>query len=369
MSKRVLIIGGYGNFGSYIALHLAHHENIELIIAGRSKAKAEQFISTLKARNRPLIAELDIHRNLDSTLERFKPSVVIHTSGPFQEQDSFVAQACIRHNCHYIDLADGREFVVGISELNESAKEKDLTIVSGASSVPCLTSCIIDRYQNEFSHLQSIDYAITTAQMTNRGEATTAAILSYAGQPFTTLINGKNQHVHGWQDLHSHSFKGVGKRYLANCDIPDLALFPKRYPSLQTIRFYAGLELPILHIGLWGLTWFVRLKLIKNLKIMAKFLLKASFLFDRFGSDISAFYMSLKGIDEMQLPKEIMFDLTARSGDGPFIPCTPAILLTRKLIEGAPVEAGARPCMDLLTLDEYLEALKPLNISWTARTR
>lgn len=368
MVKHVLIIGGYGNFGSYIALHLAHHENIELIIAGRSKAKAEAFVGTLQAHNPPLIAELDITRNLSQTLEQFKPAVVIHTSGPFQGQDSFVARACVEHNCHYIDLADGREFVTNIAALNDAAKAKDLTVVSGASSVPCLSSCIIDKYESEFADLQSIDYAISTAQMTNRGEATTAAILSYAGKPFSTLFNGQKANVYGWQNLHTHKFKDVGKRYLGNCDIPDLALFPEHYPSLKTIRFYAGLELSILHIGLWGLTWLVRLGLIKNLKNVSSFLLKASFLFDRFGSDTSAFYIRMKGIDNEGEPKEVRFDLTARSGDGPYIPCTPAILLTRKLVEGASLKKGAIPCVGVLTLDEYLEALKPLDITWSVQS-
>jgi len=364
MTKRVLIIGGYGNFGSYIASNLAEHDGIQLIIAGRSKAKAEHFAKTLKAQNPVIAASLDININLKEVLSIIKPNIVIHTSGPFQDQDHFVAKACIAYGCHYIDLADGREFVTNITQLNDSAVAQNVVAVSGASSVPCLSSCIIDHYQDQFTELQSVDYGITTAQKTNRGLATTAAILSYAGKPFQTLKNGRMYSVYGWQNLRSHRFKELGKRYLANCDVPDLALFPERYPSLKTLRFYAGLELPLLHIGLWGLTWLVRWRLIKSLKTWANFLLKSSFLFDRPGSDSSAFYMCLKGLDDSRKNKEIILDLTARSGDGPFIPCMPAILLTKKIVEGLPITAGAIPCIGLLTLDEYLEALKSLDISW-----
>jgi len=364
MTERVLIIGGYGNFGSYIARRLAEDENIQLIIAGRSLAKAEKMVSALNSANQPIAAQLDIHKNLDEVLAELKPKVVIHTSGPFQKQGYGVAEACIKAGSHYIDLADGREFVSNIKKLDKEAQARGVSVVSGASSVPCLSSCLIDHYKPEFSELQSVDYGITTAQRTNRGLATTEAILSYTGKPFKTLIGSKMLPVYGWQNIQRHSFPELGSRYLANCDIPDLSLFPERYPGLKTLRFKAGLELPILHIGLWGLSWLVRFKLIRRLDRWAEVLLRASFLFDKFGSDNSAFFMRLQGIGHNDKPKEINFDLTARSGDGPYIPCMPAILLAKKLAAGNALPAGAKPCIGLLTLDEYLAALKSMDIAW-----
>ena len=57
-----------------------------------------------------------------------------------------VAKACIAWGCHYIDLADGREFVDGISALDALARENNVLVVSGASSVPCLTSALVDHW-------------------------------------------------------------------------------------------------------------------------------------------------------------------------------------------------------------------------------
>ena len=39
--QRVLIIGGYGNFGRFISSMLAREADIQVIIAGRSKSRAE----------------------------------------------------------------------------------------------------------------------------------------------------------------------------------------------------------------------------------------------------------------------------------------------------------------------------------------
>lgn len=357
---RVLLIGGYGNFGSFIARRLAQEPDIKVIIAGRSQEKAKTLAESLKAE----WAILDIEKNLDESLKAIKPDIVIHTSGPFQGQGYDVVESCIRNKCHYIDLADGREFVANISKLDNAAKEAGVLVISGASSVPALTSTIIDRYKPEFKTLDTAHYGIATAQKTNRGLATTKAVLSYAGKPFRTMINGRMKTVYGWQSLHWRKFEGLGWRTLGNCDVPDLELFPLRYPELKTIRFYAGLELPVIHLPLWLLTWLVRIGLIPNLQIAAPFLLKLSRPFDLFGTDTSGFYMEMSGTDETDKAKKIIFNLVARSGDGPYIPCMPAILTALMITRNQITERGASPCIGFLTLDALLDLLKPLKITW-----
>ncbi|WP_315983828.1 saccharopine dehydrogenase NADP-binding domain-containing protein [Aliamphritea spongicola] len=147
---------------------LAKENGIKLTIAGRSKEKAEALVRELQHGTHVQSYRLDISEPLQDHFKCLKPDIVIHTSGPFQKQGYDVAQACIDCGAHYIDLADGREFVSGITALNTAASENNVLVVSGASSVPGLTSAIVDKYLPEFSHLESLDYGITTAQKTTR---------------------------------------------------------------------------------------------------------------------------------------------------------------------------------------------------------
>jgi saccharopine dehydrogenase-like NADP-dependent oxidoreductase len=353
MTAMVLVIGGYGTFGTFIATALSQDPNIEVIIAGRSPEKAEKLATELGC----TFTAIDIHQGFDDSLEKIRPDIVIHTSGPYQGQDYAVAKSCIRQGCHYIDLADARAFVAGIGELNAAARAANVLVVSGASSVPCLTAAVIDHYRSEFQKLLSVDYGIATAQKTGRGLATTQSVLSYAGKPFRTLINGVISTVYGWQSLHLHKFPGLGWRFLGNCDVPDLELFPKRYPDLKTIRFYAGLGLPFIHLCLWTLTWPVRLGFISSLVPLAPFMLRIAGLFDRIGGDKSAFYMRMRGTGADSREKSLTFNLTAHKEFGPFIPCMPAILITRQLAAGTLETRGATPCVDLIDLETYLNAL------------
>lgn len=369
MSTRVLIIGAYGNFGSYITKKLVYEPDLQLIISGRSEEKCRALTDQYKDAPHPLTWRvLDIGKDFPQTLRTIAPDIVIHTSGPFQGQGYDVADACIAQGCHYIDLADGRDFVCGIGALDQKAKEKGVSVISGASSVPCLTSAIIDHYLPEFKKIIAVHYAISTAQRTPPGIATTAAILGYAGKPFRTLINGEARDVYGWQNLHSHVYPELGRRWLGNCDIPDLSLFPQKYKDLRTIRFYAGLEVPAVHISLWALSWLARAGLIRRLERWAGFLGGAGRGFDCFGSKNSAFYMQMSGTGHDEAPKTEIFTLIARSGDGSFIPCIPSILLTKMLARREFQKAGAFPCMGLISLDQYLEELRGMDIKTHPKT-
>jgi len=362
MVARVLIIGGYGNFGSYIARSLASEDNIRLLIGGRSADKANVFAASLDAVHPAEGHSIDINGDLAPALARIAPDIVIHSTGPFQTQDHCVARACIAQGCHYLDLADAREFVATIDRLDAEAKAKGVLVVSGASSVPCLTAAVIDAYLSAFARLEAVDYGISAAQHTNRGLATTSAVLSYVGKQMTMLRDGAMKTVYGWEDTHAVRYPDLGTRLFGNCDIPDLALFPSRYGTLKSMRFCAGHELKLLHMGTRMLGVLVRLGLIRSLSDHAEGLLKLAFAFDRLGSGRSGFHMFMSGIGNDGRPLERRFWIVARSGHGPYIPCMPAILLAERLARGEIAQRGATPCVDLIDLETYLAALNGLDI-------
>ena len=88
--------------------------------------------------------------DLPRQLEILKPLVVINTCGPFQNADYGIARACIASGVHYIDLADGRDFVTGITQLDADAKEHNVAVISGASTVPALSAAVIEHFLPNF---------------------------------------------------------------------------------------------------------------------------------------------------------------------------------------------------------------------------
>jgi hypothetical protein len=358
---RVLVLGGYGNFGRLIVRELARDIGLEVIIAGRDGGAAQRLAAALRADHgaRMEAAMLDIHApDLAAQLAALTPDLVIHTCGPFQGRDYRVANAAMDAGAHYADLADARDYVAGITALDAKARACDRLVVAGASTVPGLSAAVIDRFRGEFDAVHEIDIGVSPGNRAPRGTATVAAILSYVGRPFLVWKNGQWCTASGWQGLRRQRYPGpIGARWLGNCDVPDLTLFPPRYAGMRTLRFGAGLELGFLHLGLWLLSWPVRWHLLPRLDRWTRTLKRISDWFLSRGSDAGAMHVSLRGTGTDGKPLKLTWTLIAGSGHGPQVPATAAVVLARKIASGQLAARGATPCLDLITLDEYLAGL------------
>ena len=276
--RRVVIVGGYGIFGSRAAERLARRGDLTIVIAGRNGARAAQAAKDLSRSCGTMIEAVVIDAEAPdrNAIAALAPAVILNASGPFQSQSYALAEAAIAVGAHYVDIADGRAFVTGITRLDDQARRANVLVVSGASSVPALSAAaVIDQRIGDFARLTEIDYGIVPAGDFDPGIATTRAILGYVGKPIETRRNGKPALVHGWQHTTSHVFPTIGRRWIGACDIPDLALFPARYPDVETMMFRAGLAMAPMHFGMWGLSWLSRVGLLTRPEALAKPLLAA----------------------------------------------------------------------------------------------
>ena len=125
--KKVVVLGGYGNFGKRIVENLTCIEDITVLIAGRNLSKSSALVANLEntsgAKLEPLVIDI-FADDFKERLATLSPYLVIHTSGPFQGQDYRVPKDCIECGAHYIDLADDRRFVCDIAKLDNEAKDK-----------------------------------------------------------------------------------------------------------------------------------------------------------------------------------------------------------------------------------------------------
>jgi hypothetical protein len=361
--QRALILGGYGAFGALAAERLARVPNIEVIVAGRSEGKAQAFAQRLGSAARTQVrgVGLDARNIRESTLAAIQPAVLINAIGPYQTQDYRVARACIDAGAHYIDLADARTFVVGITALDAEARRAGVLVVSGASTVPAISSAVLDTYAGQIGRVDTVETVISPANSFDPGIGTTRSILSTLGMRLGAPGKPRGGRQYGWQSLRRQRLPVLGTRWMSLCDAPDLDLLPARYPGLSDVRVYAALEVGVFHLGLWALSWLVRAGVLRNPARLAALLLGLKRRLAFLGSDRGGMVVTLMGREAY--PRRITWHLIAGSGHGPYIPAIPSVLLAKRLLAGTLGARGATPCVGLFTLDDFLAETADLDLT------
>lgn len=363
---RVLVIGGYGFFGRRLVERLSFRPDLQIIAAGRSAARGRALVESLQQSALAEVSSttLDVSApGFASQLATLKPHVVVHACGPFQGQHYHVAKACISAGAHYIDLADGREFVSGISVMDSQAAAAGLAVISGASSVPALSSAVTDHLAQGMARVHGIDIGISPGNRTERGLSTVQAILSYCGKPLPARAGATS---FGWSGSRRHRYPApVGSRLLSPCDVPDLVLLPERYHGSPSVSFGAGLELTFLHLGMNAMARMTRMGLVSDWSRYALLLKRAADWFKGAGSDAGAMHVTVTGDLAKGGKSTRTWHLLATGGDGPYVPTLAAAALVRKLQSGDTSFLGARPCIGVLTLADFVREVGGLRIEMT----
>lgn len=366
--KKIVIIGGTGHFGGRICRRLVGQPGAELTVTSRSLSSAERFVDELTASNPASTikaAALDqTSPDFESELLALDPDIVIHTAGPYQGQDYRVARACIPAGSHYVDLADGRKFVSGFETLNDEAIHSDLLLVSGASTLPGVSSVVIDSLRERFETIRKIEISIAPAHQTPRGKSTISAVLSYCGQAVPMLIDGKWETRHGWQDLRRLRYPDFGVRLGGACDVPDLELLPGYVDGVDTVTFHAALESKLEQITLWAMGWITRAGMVKSWDGFVPLFQRVSDRLIGLGSDVGGMQIEVYGESTDAKAVSFTWNLLAKQNHGPEVPCSPALILARKLLAGEIATRGALPCLGMFSLSDLASELSDFDVRW-----
>ncbi len=364
--KTILIIGGYGQFGGRLAQRLRGIPDLKVIVAGRTLKKAQILCQKYGGNLTP--AAFDLNQNLDAQLSQLNPWSVVDATGPFQPIFTSgypLAKACIKRAIHYIDLSDSGAFTLGITSLHKQALQANICIISGASSVPALSSAVVDAAKKDFSSMDSIEGGISPGGKIDIGMSVTQAVLSYLGKPLKVFRGGTWESETGYSRIHKHTIALQGQkplhRWFGLCDAPDLLLFPDHYLGVKTVRFYGSQELWIIPQSLRCLAWLQQRGIVKTLEARAPFFRWWGTRLGKFASERGGMYMQIKGRDQSGTPSCLQWNLIAENGDGPFIPILAAEILIKRWIENNP-QSGARSAVSEIKLSEFHHAFQSLSI-------
>lgn len=359
LKLRILILGGYGTFGGRLAQLLADDSRLCLIIAGRSREKAEAFIRNLPRGCETIAAAVDREADLAARLGDLAPDIVVDASGPFQAygDDPYrVVRACLAARVSYLDLADGSDFVAGIARFDAEARQQGVFILSGVSSFPVLTAAVVRAIAGDVSRIDSIVGGVAPSPFATVGRNVIRAISSYAGKPVAMIRDGRETTAHGLTETLRFTISPPGREPLRNTlfslvDVPDLKVVPELFPGVGTVWIGAGPTPEIFHRALIGLAWLVRVRIVPTLAPLAPLFHVATNTV-RWGKPVGGMFIDISG-ERDGAPVRRSWHMIAAGDDGPLIPSMAAAAVIRRCLAGRTPAAGARSGAGDIELADY----------------
>ena len=357
---RILILGGYGTFGGRLAQLLADEARLTLLIAGRSRTKAEAFCAALGGAASAIPTVFDRERDIEPQLQAVKPDLVIDASGPFQGygvNPYRVVEAAITLGIHYLDLSDGASFVRGIASFDVAARGRGVFVLSGVSSCPVLTAAVVRRLSAGMTRVDAIAGGIAASPYAEFGRNVIRAITSYAGRPVALLRDGRKTTAHAIMDSRYFTIAPPGRlplyaRRLSLVEVPDLTLLPALWPSLRTVWMGVGTVPEIWLRGLNALAWLVRLRLLPSLTAFTT-LIHNTYTRLSWGEHRGGMFVTVEGTLADGSKVERSWHMIAEGDDGPFVPSMAAETIVRHCLAGRPPAPGARVGVNDVELADY----------------
>lgn len=136
-NKQIVIYGSYGYTGRLIS-ELASKSSSNVLLAGRNRDRLENQAEKLGLPY--FAANLDRPDDLDRLMAN--ASVVIHCAGPFHQTWKPMLDACIRNNCHYLDITGEIDVFEGIKSRDDKLLEVGIMAMPGTGFDVVPTDCM-----------------------------------------------------------------------------------------------------------------------------------------------------------------------------------------------------------------------------------
>lgn len=368
-SLKIVVLGGYGTFGRRLVELLSDEPRLTIVVAGRSRAKAEALRAELAADAVIETVELDRDGNIEPTLAALAPDILVDVTGPFQAYGAApyrLAETCLRLGIDYLDFSDGSDFTAGIARFDAEARARGIFMLSAVSSAPALSGAAARHLAAGLASVDSVEGGIAPSPFAGIGRNVIEAIVSYAGRPLRLMRDGQPETAHGLTEVRRMTICPPGclplrSRAFALVDVPDLALMPEMLPGLRATWFGAGTA-PQFYLRLLVLlARLARYRLFPPLRPFAGlFHAVANRL--TWGERRGGMYVRLTGWDGEGRSVSRSWHLIAEGDTGPSVPAMAADAVIRRCLAGRSPAPGARHAAAALDLADFSRGFAAGNI-------
>jgi hypothetical protein len=218
--KRIIVLGGLGQFGS-TALNELRRLNFPAQAAGRSAAADIQIDANDPASLRAKLRAGDI---------------VLDTAGPFHTRTPALIEAAIDVGFDIIDINDNLRYAEMILAREPQIKTAGIRVLSSASTVSAVAATVIRQSRIVNPIRVRVFLAPASRHTANAGSA--LALIRSIGGPVRVFHNGCLEERTGWSDPQPFPMPPLKPLIGRLFESADALYLPRIWPSLQYVAMY-----------------------------------------------------------------------------------------------------------------------------------
>jgi hypothetical protein len=242
--KTILILGGYGYTGKFLARHLLAQTNANIVICGRNLEKAKAFASELD--NSRVTTRRADAENFNSLHQALQGVTLCLVAAPTTHHAETVIRACIRAHVDYLDVQFSSKKLSVLYTAEKEIVQAGLCFITEAGYHPGLPSAMI-RYAAK--KLDIIESALAAGYLNMKNIPFTEAVdelmeafLDYQAQIYK---NGSWTKSSTWEMRQFNFGEAIGKRTCYSMFFEELRTLPIIYPHLKEAGFYISGSNPL----------------------------------------------------------------------------------------------------------------------------
>ena len=237
----IVVLGGAGDMGSHAVRDLLTHTEAQVTVADYRLEAAQALVAELGAGDRVQARFVDANDPASLSEVLSGADAAIGCIGPFYAYATKVARGALAAGVPYVDICDDYGPIEELFALDEEAKAKGITLITGLGWTPGITNLLARKGASQFDTVEQIHIAWAGGAEDSQGLAVVMHVLYAVTGDVPSYRKGE------WVQVPASSGKEkvvfpqpLGKIEVFHCGHPEPLTIP-RYIPVQTVTLKGGL--------------------------------------------------------------------------------------------------------------------------------
>lgn len=243
MMKKIVVLGGAAHMARPAIKYLNKLDEVaEIILADLNVEEAKKFGDELGPK--ASVQKVDATNELTVSEVIKGTDLVMNFIGPYYRFGTVALSAAIQEGINYLDICDDYDVTIDALKLNDFAKDKNVTALTGMGASPGITNVLARLGADELDEVKEIHTYWVVGDAEPSGFGALVHMFHIIEGKIPTFKNGKIQHIQAFQRKTSQKVNfgdPVGEVTLYHVGHPEPITLSRYIDGVETVTNYGAL--------------------------------------------------------------------------------------------------------------------------------